>query len=67
MTSEEIVKYIMNSTNSDDLRGQSRLLLESDGSLTIIKFGKEIKILSTNFLGCQIRVSGVAKFHLSIR
>ena len=65
MTIEDISNYIMgNSSDQNAKTNQSVIVRESDGSMTLVDYGKDIKILSTNLLGCKIMMSGIAKLNI---
>lgn len=55
-------------TESDDdiAPGKERLLLEEDGSLSLIKYDKEVTILKTNIIGFKIGVFGYFKLNLKL-
>ena len=42
------------------------MLFEKDGSLTIIKYEKNVKLLQTNIIGFKIRVYGYAKLNINL-
>lgn len=67
MTVEEMINYVLGKNSSDEGEpGETRLLLEEDGSLSLIKYEKDIKILSTNVLGFKIKAFGYMKVNLNL-
>ena len=63
MTVEEMIKFILGTDNEPE---EVRLLLEEDGSLSILKWNKDIKIVSTNILGFKVMAFGYVKINLNI-
>ena len=63
MTVQEMINYIL---GTDDEPEEVRLLLEEDGSLSILKWNKEVKIVSTSILGFKIKAFGYIKINLKI-
>ena len=63
MTVEEMINFIL---GTDDEPEEVRLLLEEDGSLSILKWNKDVKIVSTNILGFKVMAFGYVKINLNI-
>lgn len=58
-----MINYIL---GVDEQAGVPRLLLEKDGSLTILVYDKQINILSTNVVGFMIGAYGYLELRLSL-
>ena len=66
MTVEELVNFILGKGEPDSEVEPARLLLEEDGSLSLVKFDRDIKLVSTNVLGFKILGYGYAKLNLNL-
>ena len=66
MTVEELVNFILGKDELDSEVEPARLLLEEDGSLSLIKFDKDIKLVSTNVLGFKVLAYGYTKLNLNL-
>ena len=66
MTVEELINHVLGKDSSEGEPGDVRLLLEEDGSLSLMKYGKEVKILSTNVLGFKIKLYGFTRLRLNL-
>ena len=54
MNSEQLVYYVMDFDDIEISNGTTRILLNPDGSLTLIDFDKRVRILRTNIIGFVI-------------
>ena len=63
MTVEEMIKFIL---GTDDEPEPVRLLLEEDGSLSLVKWNRDIKIVSTNILGFKVMAFAYVKLNLNL-
>lgn len=66
MTMEELALYVMDASDGKELNGTSRLLLNRDGSLTLLEYGKDVKILETNVIGFQVKAMGYTELSLRL-
>ena len=64
---EGLINYILDVDEQDYAHpGEYRLLLEEDGSLSLIKYDKNIEILGTNVIGFKIGAFGYVKLNLRL-
>ena len=66
MNVEELINHVLGKESSEGEPGDFRLLLEEDGFISIMKYNKEVKILSTNVLGFKIKLYGFTRLKLNL-
>ena len=67
MTMEELVYYVMDIDEEEDLEnGTSRLLLNADGSLTLLEYNKDVTLVSTNVIGFKIKAVGYTELNIKM-
>ena len=67
MTMEELVYYVMDIDEEEDLEnGTSRLLLNADGSLTLLEYNKDVTLVSTNVSGFKIKAVGYTELNIKM-
>lgn len=64
---EQLINFVLGAYDeAENAPGTARLLLNADGSFTILEFDKQIKILMTNIIGFQIGAYGYMELRLSL-
>lgn len=66
-TVEELIDYILGIDEQGSPKpGETRLLLESDRSISLIRYDESVRIFGTNFLGFKIGTFGYVKLNLNL-